>query len=59
MLICAAGDSHGAMDRLYQNVSAFEVLLGVRFLNVYLPLADRWAIYENSGAAPKLVEHGP
>jgi predicted ABC-type ATPase len=29
------------------------------FLDVYCPLADRWAIYENSGASPKLVEHGP
>jgi predicted phosphodiesterase len=31
MLICAAGDIHGAMDRLYKNVLAFESLLGVRF----------------------------
>jgi predicted ABC-type ATPase len=29
------------------------------FLDIYRPLADRWTIYENSGAAPKLVEHGP
>jgi hypothetical protein len=27
MPICAAGDIHGAMDRLYQNVSAFEAKL--------------------------------
>lgn len=26
------------------------------FLEVYQPLADRWAIYENSGTAPTLVE---
>jgi hypothetical protein len=31
MLICAAGDIHGAMDRLYQDVLAFEASLGLRF----------------------------
>ncbi len=31
----------------------------INFLDIYRPLADRWTIYENSGAAPKLVEHGP
>jgi hypothetical protein len=31
MLICAAGDIHGSMDRLYQDVFAFEASLGVRF----------------------------
>jgi predicted phosphodiesterase len=31
MLICAAGDIHGAMDRLYADVLAFEVHLGRRF----------------------------
>lgn len=31
MLICAAGDIHGAMDRLYQDVFAFEASLGVCF----------------------------
>ena len=31
MLICAAGDIHGAMDRLYQDVFAFEASLGIRF----------------------------
>jgi predicted phosphodiesterase len=31
MLICAAGDIHGAMDRLYQDVFAFEASLGARF----------------------------
>lgn len=31
MLICAAGDIHGAMDRLYDDVLAFEESLGVRF----------------------------
>lgn len=29
------------------------------FLNVYRPLADRWAIYENSESKPKLLERGP
>lgn len=31
MFICAAGDIHGAIDRLYQEVLAFEESLGVRF----------------------------
>jgi hypothetical protein len=31
MFICAAGDIHGAMDRLYDDVFAFESLLGIRF----------------------------
>jgi hypothetical protein len=31
MFICAAGDIHGAMDRLYDDVFAFGALLGIRF----------------------------
>jgi hypothetical protein len=31
MFICAAGDIHGAMNRLYDDVLAFEKTLGVRF----------------------------
>jgi len=31
MIICAAGDIHGAMDRMYEDVLAFESALGVRF----------------------------
>lgn len=31
MLICAAGDIHGAMDRLYDDILAFEESLGVHF----------------------------
>jgi predicted ABC-type ATPase len=29
------------------------------FLDVYKPLADHWAVYENSGSKPKLLERGP
>ena len=29
------------------------------FLAVYQPLADHWAIYENSESKPKLLERGP
>jgi predicted ABC-type ATPase len=29
------------------------------FLNVYKPLADHWAIYENSESKPRLLERGP
>lgn len=31
MMICAGGDIHGAMDRFYEDVLAFEDSLGVRF----------------------------
>lgn len=31
MRICAAGDVHGALSRLYEDVLAFEVRLGIRF----------------------------
>jgi hypothetical protein len=31
MLLCAAGDIHGAIDRLYADVVAFESALGIRF----------------------------
>jgi len=31
MIICAAGDIHGAIDRLYEDVLAFEESLGARF----------------------------
>ena len=31
MLICAAGDIHGAMERMYEDVLAFEAVLGLRF----------------------------
>jgi predicted phosphodiesterase len=31
MLICAAGDIHGAMDRMYEDVLEFETALGARF----------------------------
>ena len=29
------------------------------FLDVYRPLADHWAVYENSESKPKLLERGP
>jgi len=31
MIVCAAGDSHGALDRLCADVLDFEASLGVRF----------------------------
>jgi len=39
MKICVAGDIHGAMDRLYQDVLAFEEVLGIRF-NYVLQVGD-------------------
>ncbi|MCC6355705.1 MAG: AAA family ATPase [Verrucomicrobiae bacterium] len=29
------------------------------FENAYRPLADAWAVYDNSGAMPRLLERGP
>ena len=29
------------------------------FLEVYRPLADHWAIYDNSESTPQLLERGP
>lgn len=34
LIICAAGDSHGALDRLYADVLAFEAALGMPFDHV-------------------------
>jgi Icc-related predicted phosphoesterase len=34
MIICAAGDTHGAIDLLYENVLTFEKRLGVRFAHL-------------------------
>jgi hypothetical protein len=31
VLICAAGDIHGAIERLYDDVLGFEAVLSVRF----------------------------
>jgi len=31
----------------------------VNFLDVYRPLANHWAIYENSGSKPQLLDRGP
>ena len=31
----------------------------VNFRQIYQPLADRWAIYENSQTSPVLLERGP
>ena len=29
------------------------------FRNLYRPLADKWSVYDNSGATPELLERGP
>jgi predicted ABC-type ATPase len=31
----------------------------MNFEKVYRPLADAWAVYDNSGASPRLMEQGP
>jgi predicted ABC-type ATPase len=32
---------------------------GTNFATVYRPLADAWAVYDNSGDTPRLLETGP
>lgn len=29
------------------------------FRDLYRPLADKWSVYDNSGATPELLERGP
>ncbi len=29
------------------------------FRGIYRPLADAWAVYDNSGEVPRLLEEGP
>ena len=46
------------------NVPRADVLLRFtrsrkNFENIYKPLADGWAVYDNSGGKPKLLESGP
>jgi predicted ABC-type ATPase len=31
----------------------------LNFVEVYRRMADRWAVYDNSGREPRLLEHGP
>jgi hypothetical protein len=51
MLICAAGDIHGAMDRLYEDVTSFEGALGVCF-DFVLHVGD-FGIWPDSNAVDK------
>ena len=55
MLICAAGDIHGAMDRLYSDVFAFETSLGVRFDHV-LQVGD-FGIWPDPNQIDKATRH--
>ena len=55
MFICAAGDIHGAMDRLYQDVFAFEASLGVRFDHV-LHVGD-FGIWPDPSRIDKATRH--
>jgi len=67
MFICAAGDIHGAMNRLYDDILAFESALGVRF-DYVLHVGDFgvWpdpnrmdkATLEHDGAGPWLRDLG-
>jgi hypothetical protein len=45
VLICAAGDSHGAIERLYDDVLAFEAALSVRF--DWVPHVGDFGIWPN------------
>jgi predicted phosphodiesterase len=55
MLICAAGDIHGAMDRLYHDVVAFESLLGVNF-DYVLHVGD-FGIWPDPSRIDKATRH--
>lgn len=55
MLICAAGDIHGAMDRLYHDVLAFEAALGVRF-DYVLHVGD-FGIWPDPNRIDKATRH--
>jgi Icc-related predicted phosphoesterase len=55
MLICAAGDIHGAMDRLYRDVFAFEASLGVRF-DYVLHVGD-FGIWPDPSRIDKATRH--
>jgi len=55
MLICAAGDIHGAMDRLYQDVFEFEASLGVRF-DYVLHVGD-FGIWPDPNRIDKATRH--
>ncbi|MGA7825754.1 MAG: hypothetical protein WCA14_16330 [Steroidobacteraceae bacterium] len=55
MLICAAGDIHGAMDRLYHDVLAFEAALGMRF-DYMLHVGD-FGIWPNPNRIDKATRH--
>jgi len=55
MLICAAGDIHGSMDRLYQDVFAFEASLGIRF-DYVLHVGD-FGIWPDPSRIDKATRH--
>jgi hypothetical protein len=55
MFICAAGDIHGAMDRLYDDVFAFEGLLGIRF-DYVLHVGD-FGIWPDASRIDKATRH--
>jgi ssDNA thymidine ADP-ribosyltransferase, DarT/Calcineurin-like phosphoesterase len=55
MLICAAGNIHGAMDRLYQDVLAFEASLGVCF-DYVLHVGD-FGIWPDPNRIDKATRH--
>ncbi len=55
MLICAAGDIHGALNRLYEDVLAFETVLGVRFDHV-LHVGD-FGIWPDANRIDKATRH--
>jgi hypothetical protein len=55
MLICAAGDIHGSMDRLYQDVFAFEASLGILF-DYVLHVGD-FGIWPDPSRIDKATRH--
>jgi predicted ABC-type ATPase len=55
----AARVRHGGHDILKEDVLRRFDRSWQNFQTVYRPLADRWAVFDNSGAEPVLQEHWP
>jgi hypothetical protein len=55
MLICAAGDIHGALERLYQDVFEFETSLGMRF--DYVLHVDDFGIWPDPNRIDKATRY--
>lgn len=55
----AARVRQGGHDVPHADVVRRFVCSWANFLELYRPLADAWAVFDNSGASPKLIDRGP